>query len=76
MERYGVKLKTGKVLWIAAEVVDVRDGVVLFCRKEGDGLRVMAGFTVGAIDQFGLPEAFVAARMIEVEALTVMLVPL
>jgi hypothetical protein len=42
MERYGVKLKTGKVLWIAAEVVDVRDGVVLFCRKEGDGLRVMA----------------------------------
>ena len=41
-------------------MVDVRDGVVLFCRKEGDGLRVMAGFTVGAIDQFGLPEAFVA----------------
>ena len=60
MERYGVKLKTGKVLWIAAEVVEVREGVVLFCRKDAGGLKVLAGFTVGAIDQFGLPEAFVS----------------
>jgi len=60
MERYGVKLKTGKVLWIAAEVVEVREGVVLFCRKDAGGLKVLAGFMVGAIDQFGLPEAFVS----------------
>jgi len=60
MDQYGVKLKSGKVLWVAADVVDVRDGVVLFCRQEAQGARVLAGFVVGAIDHFGLPEAFVA----------------
>jgi|GEM_PF-2406572 len=60
MDRYGVKLKTGKVLWIAADAVEVREGVVLFCRREAGGSRVLAGFTLGAIDQFGLPEAFVS----------------
>lgn len=62
MDRYGVKLKTGKVLWVAADVVEVHEGVVLFCRKEGEGRRVLAGFALGAIDHFGLPEAFVASE--------------
>jgi hypothetical protein len=59
MDQYGVKLKTGKVLWVVADLVEVRDGVVLFCRREGDGVKVMAGFVLAAIDHFGLPEAFV-----------------
>lgn len=62
MDRYGVKLKTGKILWVAAEVVEVREGVVLFCRREPAGPRVLAGFVLGAIDHFGLPEAFVTAE--------------
>lgn len=60
MQHYGVKLKSGKILWVAADHVDVREGVVLFCRREAEGVRVLAGFTLGAIDHFGLPEAFVA----------------
>jgi hypothetical protein len=62
MDRYGVKLKTGKVLWVAADVVEVREGVVLFCRQEAGGPRVLAGFVLGAIDHFGLPEAFVGTE--------------
>lgn len=58
MENYGVKLKSGKVLWVSADVVDVRDGVVLFCRREDGGPKVLAGFVLAAIDHFGLPEAF------------------
>lgn len=59
MQQYGVKLKSGKVLWVAADLVDVREGVVLFCRREEAGPRVLAGFVLAAIDHFGLPEAFV-----------------
>jgi hypothetical protein len=60
MDHYGVKLKTGKVLWVAADQVEVRDGVVLFCRRDPAGQRVLAGFVLTAIDHFGLPEAFVS----------------
>lgn len=60
MLQYGVKLKSGKVLWVAADLVEVREGVVLFCRREEAGPRVLAGFALAAIDHFGLPEAFVA----------------
>ena len=44
MDHYGVKLKSGKVLWVVADHVEVREGVVLFCRKEAEGNRVLAGF--------------------------------
>jgi hypothetical protein len=60
MHQYGVKLKSGKVLWVAADLVEVREGVVLFSRREEGGPRVLAGFVLAAIDHFGLPEAFVA----------------
>ena len=58
MQNYGVKLKTGKVLWVSADTVEVREGVVLFCRRGEGGSTVLAGFALGAIDHFGLPEAF------------------
>ncbi|MFN0127813.1 MAG: hypothetical protein ACKV19_14125 [Verrucomicrobiales bacterium] len=59
-----MKLKSGKVLWVAADQVEVREGVVLFCRKEAEGNRVLAGFTLAAIDHFGLPEAFVSPESV------------
>lgn len=60
MDHYGVKLKSGKVIWVVADQVEVREGAVLFCRKESEGNRVLAGFALAAIDHFGLPEAFVS----------------
>lgn len=65
MERYGVKLKTGKVLWVRAEAVDVHDGVVLFLAGHGERRHVLAGFAVAGLDHFGLPEAFVSTEEAE-----------
>lgn len=62
MERYGVKLKVGKVLWIQADAVEVRDGVVLFLSGTPEARRVLAGFAVAGLDHFGLPEAFVSGE--------------
>jgi hypothetical protein len=63
MQRYGVKLKSGKVLWVEADDVEVRDGVVLFLARTERGKETLAGFSLGVIDHFGRPEAFPAAEL-------------
>jgi hypothetical protein len=56
--RYGVKLKTGKVVWVQADEVEVREGVVLFRGQGERGPETVAGFSLGVVDHFGRPEAF------------------
>ncbi len=60
MHCYGVKTKSGKVMWVQADSVEVRDGMVLFCT--GQEKRVIAGFPAASIDHFGLPEAFATQK--------------
>lgn len=59
MARYGVKLKSGKVLWIQADEVEVHEGIVLFIARQNGTRETLAGFTLAAIDHFGRPEAFI-----------------
>ena len=56
MIRYGVKLKSGKVVWVLADTIELRDGVILFLR-EGESTAV-AGFNLDVVDHFGRPDAF------------------
>jgi hypothetical protein len=58
MHRYGVKIKSGKVLWVMADDVELREGAVLFLRSGEKGREVLAGFSLAVIDHFGRPEAF------------------
>lgn len=69
MTRYGVKTKSGKVIWILADAVELRDGVLLFLRNEGTGgddaaekpaAVAVAGFNLDVVDHFGRPDAFAA----------------
>lgn len=62
MQCYGVKLKTGKVMWVQAETVEVHDGMLLFVSGTAEARRVLAGFAIASVDHFGLPEAFVSAQ--------------
>jgi hypothetical protein len=60
MTRYGVKTKSGKVVWVLADAVEMRDGVLLFVSR-GDGCEktiVIAGFNLDVVDHFGRPDAF------------------
>jgi hypothetical protein len=58
MESFGVKLTSGKIMWIAADEADCRDGAVIFYRVK-DGQRVVvAGFSLAHINHFGVPSAF------------------
>jgi hypothetical protein len=58
MHRYGVKIKSGKVLWVMADDVEIREGAVLFVRTGERGREVVAGFPLAVVDHFGRPDAF------------------
>jgi hypothetical protein len=62
MHRYGVKIKSGKVLWVMADDVELREGAVLFLRSGEKGREVLAGFSLAVIDHFGRPEAFASTE--------------
>jgi hypothetical protein len=62
MHRYGVKIKSGKVLWVMADDVELREGAVLFLRSGEKGREVMAGFSLAVIDHFGRPDAFASSE--------------
>ncbi len=58
MESFGVKLTSGKIMWVAADEADCRDGALIFYRVN-DGQRVVvAGFSLAHINHFGVPSAF------------------
>lgn len=59
MKRYGVKLNSGKIMWVQADGVECRDGAVLFFRHDGDQRELIAGFSLTQINHWGLPDAFV-----------------
>jgi hypothetical protein len=54
MEHFGVKLNNGKIMWVRAEEVAVRDGAVIFFRDQ----TIIAGFSLSQVNHFGRPEAF------------------
>ncbi len=62
MARYGVKTKAGKVIWVAADAVESRDGALFFLSTEGGKAEVVAGFPLSNVDHFGKPEAFVTGE--------------
>jgi hypothetical protein len=58
MKRFGVKLNSGKIMWVQAEKAEVRDGALLFfCTVEGQP-ELMAGFSLAQVNHWGLPDAF------------------
>jgi hypothetical protein len=55
---FGVKMLSGKVIWVIADDVDCVDGALLFYRGEGDDEQVVAGFNLEKVEHFGKPDAF------------------
>jgi hypothetical protein len=58
MESFGVKLTSGKIMWVAADEADCRDGAVVFYRVYEGRRIVVAGFSLAHINHFGVPSAF------------------
>jgi len=58
MESFGVKLTSGKIMWIAADEADCRDGAVIFYRVREGQRTVVVGFSLAHINHFGVPSAF------------------
>jgi hypothetical protein len=60
MPRYGVKLNSGKVLWVKADNAEVRDGAIIFFGQPEPSnpqrRGVVAAFPLASVDHFGLPE--------------------
>ena len=50
--------KSGKVLWVLADDVELREGTVLFVRQHENRREVVAGFSLMVVDHFGRPDAF------------------
>lgn len=61
MNRYGVKLTNGKVIWIQADDAQVADGMLVFVRKSG-APTLIAGFNLKEVHHFALPEVMVTAQ--------------
>lgn len=60
MESFGVKLISGKIMWILADEAECRDGAVVFYRGKDAARVVIAGFNLSQINHFGIPSAFAA----------------
>lgn len=58
MESFGVKLTSGKIMWILADEAECRDGAVIFYRGKDAERAVIAGFSLTQINHFGIPSAF------------------
>jgi hypothetical protein len=62
MQSFGVKLTSGKIMWVAADEADCRDGAVIFYRVSDGRREVVAGFSLAHINHFGVPSAFTQAE--------------
>ncbi|MBP7949880.1 MAG: hypothetical protein KA004_09515 [Verrucomicrobiales bacterium] len=60
MNRYGVKLTSGKVVWILADDARVLDGMLVFVRQS-PGPTTVAGFNLKEVHHFALPEVLANA---------------
>ena len=60
MTRYGVKTKSGKVVWVLADAVELREGMIVFVRTDPENSTAtpVAGFNMDVVDHFGRPDAF------------------
>lgn len=58
MHSFGVKLTSGKIMWVAADEAECRDGAVVFYRITEGTKIVVAGFSLAHINHFGIPSAF------------------
>ena len=61
-ESFGVKLTSGKIMWVAADEAECRDGAVVFYRFKDGQRTVVAGFSLTHINHFGVPSAFSQAE--------------
>ncbi len=59
MKKYGIKLNSGKIMWVHADWVEVRDGALLFYRRPEGQAELIAGFTLAQVNHWGVPDAFV-----------------
>jgi hypothetical protein len=58
MKKYGVKLNSGKIMWVVADTVEVRDGALLFLRLSEGKPELIAGFSLTQVNHWGIPDAF------------------
>ena len=58
MKKYGVKLNSGKIMWVQADRVEVRDGALLFYRGADGAGELIAGFSLTQVNHWGVPDAF------------------
>ena len=66
MESFGVKLISGKIMWVHADEAECRDGAVVFYRLKDGQRSVIAGFSLAHINHFGVPSAFAQADPVPV----------
>ena len=45
-------------MWVVAELVECRDGALLFYRGRGSERELVAGFSLQQVNHWGVPEAF------------------
>jgi hypothetical protein len=57
MTRFGVKLSSGKVVWVTADSAEAREGMLLFLKHSATGPVVVAGFNLKEVHHFANPEA-------------------
>ncbi len=62
MHRYGVKLNSGKVVWVLADDAEAHEGMLLFSRKGEHGQVIVAGFSIKEVNHFARPEALGSAE--------------
>ena len=58
MQRYGVKLTSGRIVWILAEEAECSDGAIRFYRTVDGRRELIAGFNLAQVNHFGIPTAF------------------
>ena len=58
MESFGVKLTSGKIMWVKADEAECRDVAVVFYRIDEGQRTMIAGFSLTHINHFGVPSAF------------------
>lgn len=60
MKKFGVKLNSGKIMWVMADHAECRDGALLFFRDRQERPELVAGFSLAQVNHWGVPDAFAA----------------
>lgn len=58
MKKFGVKLNSGKIMWVVADRAECRDGALLFYRERESQPELVAGFSLSQVNHWGVPDAF------------------